>query len=80
MVSSSSSTRGKSDFNWTDDEAELLLNVTQNYKIAKITENVDWKSVKTKYDDILALVKDELPSTADEAKEMTKDYPHTKKK
>ena len=73
MASSSSSTRGKSDFKWTDDEAELLLNVTHNYKIAKITENVDWESVKTKYDNILALMKDELPSTADEAKEMTKD-------
>ena len=44
MASSSSSTRGKSDFKWTDDEAELLLNVTHNYKIAKITENVDWES------------------------------------
>ena len=80
MASSSSSTSGKSDFKWTDDKVELLLNVMHNYKIEKITENVDWESVKTTYDNILALMKDELPSTADEAKEMTEDYPHTKEK
>ena len=34
--------------------------------------------MKTKYDVILALMKDELPSFTDEAKELTKDYPHTK--
>ena len=56
------------DFKWTDDEAELLLNVTHSYKVKKISENIDWESVKTKYDDILALMKDELPATADEAK------------
>ena len=66
------------DFKWTDDEAELLLTVTHNYKVKQITENVDWESVKTKYDDILTLMKDELPATADEAKELMKDYPHTK--
>ena len=66
------------DFKWTDDEAELLLNVTHSYKVKKISENIDWESVKTKYDDILALMKDELPATADETKELAKEYPHTK--
>ena len=36
----------KKDFVWTDDESELLLNVTHNYKVAEI---VDWESVKSKY-------------------------------
>ena len=44
------------DFKWTDDEAGLLLNVTHSYKVKKISENIDWESVKTKYDDILALL------------------------
>ena len=42
---------------WTDDEAELLLNVTHDYKVKNISENVDWESFKTKYDDILALMR-----------------------
>ena len=47
-------TRGeaKRDFKWTDDECELLLHVTLNYKVKKSSENVDWESMKTKYDDI----------------------------
>ena len=43
----------KSDFKWTDDEAELLLNGTHNYNVLVISENVDWESGKSKYDDIL---------------------------
>ena len=39
---------------------------------------MDWESVKSKYDDILTLMREELPANADEAKEMCKDYPHTK--
>ena len=73
----SGKSEGKFDFKWTDNEAELPLNVTHNYKVSKITENVDWESVKSKYDDILTLMKEELPASADEAKEMCKDYPHT---
>ena len=43
-----------------------------------MTEGVDWESVKTMYDNILALMRSELPATEEEAKELTKDYPHTK--
>lgn len=53
--------QGKIHFKWTKDEAELLLNVTD--KVIKITKDVDWESVKTKYD-IQALMKG---TTADEA-------------
>ena len=70
--------RKQGGFKWTDNEAELLLSVTHNYKVLKMTEGVDWESVKTKYDDILALMRSELPATEEEAKELTKDYPHTK--
>ena len=39
----------------TDDEAELLLNVTIEYKTAKAAESVDWESVKSKYANIRAV-------------------------
>ena len=63
------------DFKWTD---ELLLTITHSYKVKKITKNEDWESVKTKYDNILAVMKAELPATTDEARDLIKDYPHTK--
>ena len=41
------------EFQWTDDEAELLLSVAYEYKVKQSAECVDWESVKSKYDDIL---------------------------
>ena len=71
--------KDKEDFKWTDDESELLLSVTHDYKVKNISENVDWESVKTKYDDILVLMRHELPEMIQEAREnWTKDYPHTR--
>lgn len=66
------------EFQWTDDEAELLLNVTHDYKVTKVAEGTDWESVKSKYADILELMKNELPSSTEEASNLLKDYPHTK--
>jgi len=66
------------DFQWTDDEAELLLTVTHDYKIAKVAEGTDWESVKSKYTDILELMRNELPASAEEMSNLLKDYPHTK--
>ena len=43
--------KGK-EFIWTDDEAELLLNVAIEYKMKKAVECVEWESVKSKYSDI----------------------------
>ena len=57
----------REDFKWTDDESELLLSVTHDYKVKKKYQNVDWESVKTKYDEILTLMLQKLPDTADEA-------------
>ncbi len=36
-----------------DDEVELLLLVTQEYKAAMATEKVDWESWPSKYGDML---------------------------
>jgi len=66
------------DFQWTDDETELLLTVTHDYKIAKVAEGTDWESVKSKYTDILELMRNELPASAEEMSNLLKDYPHTK--
>ena len=41
----------KKEFQWSDDEAELLLSVTLDYKVSKAAEGVDWESVKSKYSD-----------------------------
>lgn len=42
----------KETFVWTDDEVELLLGVTLDYKATRLQENVDWESCQTKYSDI----------------------------
>ena len=65
-------------FKWTDDEAELLLKVTQEYKVLKSAEGVDWESVQSKYSDILKRMLAELPASCEEARELNKDYPHKK--
>ena len=38
----------KKDFQWMNNESELLLNVTHDYKVAKAATSVDWESVKNK--------------------------------
>ena len=38
-----------STLSWKDDEVELLLKVTNEYKVSKTAENVDWESVQKKY-------------------------------
>ena len=40
------------EFIWTDDEAELLLNVAIEYKTMKAAESVHWEFVKSKYSNI----------------------------
>lgn len=68
--------KSKSDFFvWTDCEVELLLIVTNEYKISKSVESVDWESCHTKYSDILDLYKQQYPST-EESEPVEDDYPH----
>ena len=62
-------------FVWTDDETELLLKVTLEYKVAKAAESVDWESIRSKYQDILSRLKVQMPSDPEEAKRLNKDYP-----
>lgn len=61
------------DFQWMDDEAELLLNVAYEYKVKNAAEGVDWESVKNKYDDVLEAFREALPSSPEDS---CKDFPH----
>ena len=38
---------------WTDDEAELLLNVMLEYETTKVFEGLDWEGSRSKYVGIL---------------------------
>ena len=49
-------------FTWTDDEVQLLLKVTNEYKVSKTAEGVDWESVQRKYSDILDRFREEKQS------------------
>ena len=40
------------DFNWTDDENQLLLEVCFDFKAESDYEGVNWKSKRTKYEQI----------------------------
>ena len=74
-----SADKSKSDsYIWTDDEVELLLNVTNEYKVNKTMGNTDWESCQSKYSDILERLLEQYPSTPEEAEEVGKDYPHKK--
>ena len=35
-------------FVWTDDEVQLLLEVTNDYKVSKAAKNIDWESTRVK--------------------------------
>ena len=53
--------RGKQQdfFQWSNDEGELLLTLTYEYKVKHSCEYTDWEKVKTKYADILALFREQ---------------------
>ena len=73
-----SSGKGKTDsFVWSDDEVELLLKVTHEYKVSQARENIDWDTCQTKYSDISELLHEQYPSSED-AEKIGKDYPHNK--
>lgn len=64
-------------FVWTDDEVELLLKITEEYKVSQTAVNVDWESCQSKYADILELFSQQYPS-AENAEAIGKDFPHKK--
>ena len=59
-----------------DDEAELVLTVTHEYKIKHLVEGTCWESVRSKYADIVELFKKELPTDDEQRRRLSKDYPH----
>ena len=66
----------KKGFVWTDDEVELLLNVTHDYKVRHLVEGTCWESVHLKYTDILELFRNELhnvPETEEEVRQILKE-------
>ncbi|XP_061816542.1 uncharacterized protein [Nerophis lumbriciformis] len=69
------SARKREFFIWSDDEVELLLKVTQEYKTFMAAKNVDWESSQSKYGDILARFLERYPSPM-EASLSAKDFPH----
>ncbi|XP_041867925.1 uncharacterized protein LOC121656825 [Melanotaenia boesemani] len=56
---------------WTDDEVELLLRVTLDYKTTKLQENVNWESCQSKYSDIMDAFLAQYPRHP-----TNKDFPH----
>ena len=46
-------------FQWSDDEVELLLTLTYEYKVKHSGKCTDWEKLKTKYADILALFREQ---------------------
>ena len=59
-------------FVWTDEEVELLLHTTVDYKATKAQEGVDWESCQTKYVDIWTEFLRQYPIPGGTA------YPHEK--
>ena len=66
----------ESSFVWSDDEVELLLNITNEYKVEKLLNAIDWESVTSKYAEItnrfIEVVEDYRASSEDSSK----DYRH----
>ena len=62
-------------FIWSDDEAELLLDVTLEYCVRQTAKGVDWESVQTKYGDIAHKLRLMIHKSR-ETGELEIDYPH----
>lgn len=71
-------TKNKADyFSWSDDEVELLLSSTMDYKTSKEMENINWESCQSKYQVIHDKFVEHYP-TPEEAKALGKEYPHSR--
>ena len=64
----------KEQFSWTDDETELLLDITLEYKPEKIANGIDWESIRSKYVDIWVRFSAELTRMIEES--TPGDFPH----
>ena len=64
-------------YKWTDDEVELLLTVTKEYKTKQIAKSIDWESCVDKYGEIPEAYSAHYPSP-EYAAAIGKDFPHKK--
>ena len=64
-------------YKWTNDEVELLLTVTKEYKTKQIAKRIDGESCVDKYGEILQAYSTHYPSPEDAAA-IGKDFPHKK--
>ena len=55
-----------SDFNWTDDEIQLLLEVCFDFKAESDYEGVNWESKRMKYEQIKSKFCEQYPEVEDE--------------
>ena len=51
-MASSSRRNSRREFNWTEEEVSLLLQVIIDYKGTKMAQGLDWETVKAKYEEI----------------------------
>ena len=62
-------------FTWTDDETQILLNITADYRTQNIAEGLDWESIQSKYSDIAERMAEALQKYY-EQNGSGKDYKH----
>ena len=55
-----------------------MLKTTQEYRVSKSTESIDWESCQTKYSDIFRPYKDRYPTDQEEIKRLGKVYSRNK--
>lgn len=77
MNTSRSKLSKKCEFVWTDNKAEFLLNATHDYKVQQLVDGMFWKSMRSKYMDIVELFRNKLSVPEEEAGNMLKDTLHT---
>ena len=62
---------------WEDDEVELLLSSIIQYKSQRTMAGIEWESVRSKYQGILRIYLDNVPSS-EASSESDKFFPHGK--
>ena len=55
-----------SDFNWTDNKIQILLEVCFDFKAESDYEGVNWESKRTKYEQIKSKFCEQYPAAEDE--------------
>ena len=70
-ASSQNGKKAEKDFSWTEEEAALLVKVIIDYKACKSSLSPDWKTVKSKYEEIAEWIHASYPK-----KESVVDFEH----